>query len=146
MLFLITNTGAGDAGAFQVNNASNAGTALSAVTNGTGYAGYFETNNASNPNPALYARTNSTTGGEAGYFEGDVQVTGSVQAASFAGGGAGLTGVNAEQLDGQHASAFALSSHPHSGPDITSGTIADARLSTNVDLLNSGQTITGLKT
>jgi hypothetical protein len=41
--------------------------------------------------------------------------------------GAG-SGLDADLLDGQHASAFASSSHAHAGADITSGTIDSARL------------------
>ncbi len=41
--------------------------------------------------------------------------------------GAG-SGLDADLLDGNHASAFALSSHTHAATDITSGTIATARL------------------
>ena len=47
---------------------------------------------------------------------------------------------------GSMPGAFVTSSHTHSGADITSGTVADARLSTNVDLLSSAQTVTGVKT
>jgi len=39
-----------------------------------------------------------------------------------------------------------LGSHSHSGTDVTTGTIADGRLSTNVTLMNATQTITGQKT
>jgi hypothetical protein len=41
--------------------------------------------------------------------------------------GAGST-LDADLLDGNHASAFALASHTHAATDITSGTIATARL------------------
>ena len=44
------------------------------------------------------------------------------------------SGLDADLLDGQHASAFALASHTHAASDITSGTLADARLSSNVFL------------
>ena len=33
---------------------------------------------------------------------------------------------NADTVDGQHAAAFAASSHNHAGEQITSGTVADA--------------------
>jgi hypothetical protein len=46
--------------------------------------------------------------------------------------GSGLTGVNATQLDGQPASFYTNASN------ITTGTLADARLSGNVALLNAG--------
>lgn len=41
--------------------------------------------------------------------------------------GAG-SGLDADLLDGSHASAFAAASHAHSGSDITSGTVAEARI------------------
>jgi len=47
--------------------------------------------------------------------------------------------VNADLLDGINSTGFALSSHNHSGAQIISGTIADARLSSNVGLLNNTQ-------
>lgn len=39
-------------------------------------------------------------------------------------------GINADMVDGQHASTFAASSHNHSGANITSGKISNARLNT----------------
>src|SRR5438552_6207816 len=50
--------------------------------------------------------------------------------------------LNAQTLDGLDASAFAPSSHTHSAADITSGTLADARLSANVVL--GGQAVSRL--
>jgi len=42
-------------------------------------------------------------------------------------------GLDADTVDGNHASAFALSSHTHAASDITSGTFADARIAlTNI--------------
>jgi hypothetical protein len=38
------------------------------------------------------------------------------------------SGLDADLLDGQHAAAFAAASHPHSGADITSGIVAEARI------------------
>ncbi|MBI2900570.1 MAG: hypothetical protein HYY17_10315 [Planctomycetes bacterium] len=49
-------------------------------------------------------------------------------------------------VSGYSNSSFAAASHAHSGADITSGTVADARLSSNVTLLNTAQTFTGQKT
>ena len=51
--------------------------------------------------------------------------------------GAG-TGLDADLLDGQHASAFASSSHTHAASDITSGNLAAARNTAN--LVNVGST------
>lgn len=39
-----------------------------------------------------------------------------------------VSGLNADQLDGNDASAFASASHTHSASEITSGTFADARI------------------
>ena len=38
-------------------------------------------------------------------------------------------GLDADTVDGSHASAFALASHTHDAADVTSGTFADARIS-----------------
>jgi hypothetical protein len=38
------------------------------------------------------------------------------------------SGLDADTVDGQHASAFAAASHSHAASDITSGTLADARV------------------
>jgi hypothetical protein len=94
--YTASTTGFG--GHFKIDNPSNPNAALNAETNGTGdaflghtsgggnaihgytsgtaSAGFFEIENASNSEPALYATTNGT--GEAGYFEGNVTVTGTV--------------------------------------------------------------------
>ena len=45
--------------------------------------------------------------------------------------GSGST-LDADLLDGSHASAFADSSHAHSGTDITNGTVADARIASSI--------------
>jgi hypothetical protein len=42
------------------------------------------------------------------------------------------SGLDADQLDGQHASAFAGASHDHTGQDITSGTVAEARIAASI--------------
>jgi hypothetical protein len=42
-----------------------------------------------------------------------------------------VTNLNADLLDGQHATAFSLTNHTHSAADIVSGTLANARLSGN---------------
>jgi hypothetical protein len=49
----------------------------------------------------------------------------------LAGDGNG-SGLDADLLDGLHANYFAPSSHAHSGEQITSGTIADARIAANL--------------
>ena len=46
--------------------------------------------------------------------------------------------LNAETLDGQDSSAFAASVHTHSGADIVTGTLPDARLSSNVVMGGQG--------
>jgi hypothetical protein len=57
---------------------------------------------------------------------GDIDATGEISGATVVGNGAGLTGLNAS--------------------NISSGTVADARLSANVALLNGGQTFSALTT
>jgi hypothetical protein len=52
-------TGTGNAGMFQINNASNASNALEATTNGTGGAAKFKVTNAASIMPAMWAETNS---------------------------------------------------------------------------------------
>lgn len=49
-------------------------------------------------------------------------------------------------LDGQHAANFTTNGHLHSAVDVTSGTLTDARLSSNVATLTGAQTFTGAKT
>lgn len=51
----------------------------------------------------------------------------------FTGNGTGLTGVNADQVDGQHGAFY------QNAANLTSGTLADARLSANVPQLSSNQ-------
>ena len=55
---------------------------------------------------------------------------------AFAGSGAGLTGVNADQLDGQHGAFY------QNAGNLTSGTLADARLSASVALRSTTNTFT----
>ena len=64
---------------------------------------------------------------------GNIYISGTVTAGSFSGSGTGLTGVNAAKLEGNTASFFTNASN------LSSGTLSDARLSSNVSLL--GQTI-----
>ena len=64
---------------------------------------------------------------------GNINVSGTVKAGSFSGSGAGLTGVDASYLSGFNAGYFV------NATNISSGTLADARLNTTVSLL--GQTI-----
>lgn len=72
-----------------------------------------------------------------------LHVAGTITADQFRGSGSGLANVDADRLDGRHGDEFAPASHTHSGADITSGTIADARLSPNIPKLNTAQTFTG---
>jgi hypothetical protein len=57
-----------------------------------------------------------------------------------------VTNLNADMVDGQHASSFSLAGHTHAATDIVSGVLSDARLSSNVALLNTAQTFTAVKT
>jgi YD repeat-containing protein len=80
-------------------------------------------NNATGTTFKIRHNTNSTTGG-ADLFT--VDDSGLVTATTFSGSGASLTALN--------------------GSNISTGTVADARLSSNVDLLNAAQTFTAKKT
>jgi hypothetical protein len=60
-----------------------------------------------------------------------VSLTGTLSATALSGNGSSVTNVNAATLQGNTAAYFTNAS------DITSGTLADARLSTNVPLLNA---------
>ncbi len=72
---------------------------------------------------AANAATSLNTPGTIVKRDGSGAITaGSIMATNFTGNGGGLTNLNASQL--------------------TSGTVADARLSTNVALLNTNQTFT----
>lgn len=42
------------------------------------------------------------------------------------------SGLDADMVDGKHANEFALTSHVHSGSDITSGTVADAYIASTI--------------
>jgi len=72
------------AGFFQVNNAASPATALVGLTTGQGNAGFFRVANAANPFASLFVvhdNPNAAAGffqssGLAGFFEGDVTVTG----------------------------------------------------------------------
>ena len=56
------------------------------------------------------------------------------------------SGLDADTLDGSHASAFLTSSSGLNGSNITSGTIASARLDADTAHLSGNQTFTGTKT
>lgn len=71
-----------------------------------------------------------------------LHVAGTVTADNFRGQGTGLSGVNADRLDGRDSTDFAPATHAHNAADITAGTLADARLSANVPRLNAAQTFT----
>jgi hypothetical protein len=88
-------------------------------------------------NPQATLHVNGTV--KAVAVEGDT-----ITATTYYGDGSHLSGVasgtisNALNLGGIPASAYATTNHTHSAAAITSGTLADARLSANVALLNSG--------
>jgi hypothetical protein len=54
-----------------------------------------------------------------------------------------VSNLNADLLDGLDATAFATASHTHDAAAIVSGTVADARLPSNLGRLNVGQNWTG---
>lgn len=57
-----------------------------------------------------------------------------------------VTNLNADLLDGLSATSFASAVHGHNAADLSSGTLSDARLSTNVALRTSSNTFTGANT
>ncbi len=61
------------------------------------------------------------------YIDGAITRDIEVVAIVAAGSGEG-SGIDADMLDGLSSSSFALTTHPHSGNDITSGTIAHTRI------------------
>ena len=67
---------------------------------------------------------------------GDLTVTGGVSATSLSGSGSGVTNVNAAQLNGQAASYYTNASN------LSTGTVSDSRLSTNVALKNGATNFT----
>ncbi len=69
-----------------------------------------------------------------------VTVAGTLSANTLTGNGSGVTNVNAAQLGGQ-ASSYYLNA-----TNISAGTLADARLSANVALLNADNTFSGANT
>jgi hypothetical protein len=69
-----------------------------------------------------------------------LNVHGIISATSFSGSGAGLSGVNADLLDGQHGAYY------QNAGNLNAGSLADTRLSANVALLNSSQTFSAAKT
>jgi hypothetical protein len=72
-------TGTGTAGYFKMTNAANSNNALFAFTTGIGNAGNFQISNSTSPAYALYATTTSTNSlGKAGYFAGNVHITGTL--------------------------------------------------------------------
>lgn len=64
-------------------------------------------------------------------------ISGSMTAGSFTGNGAGLTSVNADQLDSQQGAFY------QNAGNLNAGTLPDARLSANVAQLNATQVFTG---
>ncbi|MGC8990395.1 MAG: hypothetical protein ACP5MD_09760, partial [Verrucomicrobiia bacterium] len=72
-----------------------------------------------------------------------LHVAGTITADDFRGRGTGLSGVDADRLDGRDSTEFALLTHTHNAADIANGTLADARLSANIARLNATQTFAG---
>jgi hypothetical protein len=79
------------------------------------------------------------------HFTGDVYAE---DGSSFNGSGAGLTAIAQSGITGLAAALAAKSTtnHPHAAGDTTSGTFADARLSSNVPLRDGNNVFTGSNT
>lgn len=81
--------GTGRAGFFRIMRSDSSSPTIEVTSNGLGNVGLFQNLNPANSAPTLYAATLGS--GPAAQFSGNVVASGSVNAASFAGSGAGLT-------------------------------------------------------
>lgn len=97
--------------------------------------------------PDARLSTNVTTLGGAQTFSG-VKTFGAAPAFIAAGApfsvssSTVVTNLNADLLDGLNSTAFALAGHTHDASAITSGTLADARLASNIPRLGQTNTFT----
>jgi hypothetical protein len=57
-----------------------------------------------------------------------------------------VTNLNADQLDGLDSTAFALAGHTHDAAAITTGTLADARIASNIPRLSLGNVFSNTQT
>ena len=111
-----------------ISDVTNLQTSLDAKLN---LAGGTITNSFSTNSNSIYFNTAQTFTGP--YLRGQVQdlyrgyYTAQYKIWDEGNDGSG-SGLDADTLDGQHATAFADASHTHAATDITSGTIATARL------------------
>jgi cysteine-rich repeat protein len=81
-----------------------------------------------------YCPTNNVTRAQMAAFvmrTVDYMIDSEIMPTVLSNDGSGST-LDADLLDGQHASSFAASSHPHSGADITTGTVADTRIASTI--------------
>jgi len=142
----VSGSGTGSAGSFLALNTTSGAPAVQAETVGVGNAGRFTITNAQSSADALYVSTSGS--GRAANFVGNVQVNGDVNISGA------LTPTSITLPDNSITDAkisgtisgSKLGQHNHNGAEITSGTIADGRLSANVELLNAAQTVSGTKT
>jgi len=113
---------------------SGVGTPSSTVANldGTSLAGtsdnYSPGDHKHGFTPGSISNVMIADGAVSGAKIGDGQVTNPKITGPIDGSKISSTGLNADTVDGLHASAFASASHPHSGADITSGIISEARI------------------
>jgi len=122
-------------------NAAYDGIAVSAKANATN-------SNAGSRNIGLFASASGSSGQNlAGYFgSGNVRIDNQLimpiatGTSPFSITSTTLnTNLNADLLDGYHASGFSLSGHTHSAADITSGTLGIARGGTNASTFTASQ-------
>ena len=122
------------------NNCGYSGAGSSYVQGGNSFGN--PANLGTNDNQALNLRTNGTTrltvdtAGNTS-LTGNLSTPGSVSAGSLAGNGSGVTNVDALTLQGNGASYYTNASN------LASGTLSDARLSSNIPLKNATNTFTG---
>jgi hypothetical protein len=77
---------------------------------------------------------------------GDIAATGALSGATVSGDGSGLTNLSSANLTGALPAISGASLTSLNASNISSGTLADGRLSANIALLNGGQTFSALTT
>jgi hypothetical protein len=75
---------------------------------------------------------------------GDITASGAISGATISGDGAGLTNLSSANLSGALPAISGANLTSLNATNISSGTLADGRLSSNIALLNGGQTFSAL--
>jgi hypothetical protein len=120
------------------SGSSTPGVFLQMTTPGTAQTGDFNISGTGIVGVLIGGDIQSSTAEISGVVNaGSISTIGSVSAGSFSGNGANVTNVNASELNGQAASYYLNASN------INSGTLSDARLSTDVVLAGNNNALTG---